>query len=101
MDLPDRVFVLARVPPSGPSEDPMRLYTVPGPDQRPVTPVFTSMIKAASFLEGAQAVGVKVPFDYVFPTEGAQFAVEFAAFTPILDPSAEDFFQAFASTGGD
>ncbi|HYM50592.1 MAG TPA: hypothetical protein VET65_08460 [Candidatus Limnocylindrales bacterium] len=94
MDLPARVFVLARLPLSGAGEDSMRLYQVTGPDQRPLTPVFSSMVKAAAFLEGAQAAGVTVAFDYVFPTEPAQFAIEFAAFTPILDPPAAEFFHA-------
>lgn len=94
VDLPERVFVLARLPAGGPGDGPMRLYTLAGPDQQPLTPVFSSIVRAAQFLEGAQAAGVTIGFDYVFPTAPAQLQSEFAGIQPVLDPAATDFLQA-------
>jgi hypothetical protein len=86
MDLPERVFVLARLPAEGPGEGAMRLYTLDGSRESLRTPVFSSIVRAAQFLEGAQAAGVKIPFDYVFPTTAEQFQGEFAEYEPVLDP---------------
>jgi hypothetical protein len=88
MDLPERLFVLARLPAEGPGEGAMRLYAVAGPGERPRAPVFSSIVKAAQFLEGAQAAGVKIAFDYVFPTTAEQLRGEFAEYEPVLDPDA-------------
>lgn len=93
VDLPERVFVLARLPAGGPGDGPMRLYTLAGPDEQPITPVFSSIVRAAQFLEGAQAAGVKIGFDYVFPATAAQLITEFAAIRPILDPAAEALYS--------
>lgn len=93
MDLPERVFVLARIPARGPGDDPMRLYTLVGHDQQVVTPVFSSIARAATFLEGAQAAGKTLGFDYVFPATAGQFGSEFAGYHPVLDPEAGDFFE--------
>jgi hypothetical protein len=94
MDLPQRVYVLARLPADGPGEGAMRLYTLAGPDQRPLTPVFSSIVRAAQFLEGAQAAGVKIAFDYVFPTSAAQLAADFSAYQTVLDPDSGDLFAS-------
>ena len=51
MDLPERIFVLARLPADGPGEGAMRLYTVAGPKEGRLTPVFSSIVRAAQFLE--------------------------------------------------
>jgi hypothetical protein len=99
MDLPQRLYVLARVPAGGPSELEMNVYSVPGRDGRPVTPAFSRMTKVAEFLQGAQDLGRSVPLDYVFPADGPRFQAEFPAFTIVLDPAAADFFGAGAESG--
>ena len=98
MDLPERIYVLARLPADGPGEGAMRLYTVAGPGERPLTPVFSSIVRAAQFLEGAQAAGVKIAFDYVFPTTAAQLAADFSAYEPVLDPQASEIYTGQGSS---
>ena len=94
MDLPERVFVLARLPADGPGEGAMRLYTVAGPKEGRLTPVFSSIVRAAQFLEGAQEAGVKLAFDYIFPTTPAQLSAEFGAYEPVLDPQPRDLLAS-------
>ena len=94
MDLPERIFVLARLPADGPGEGAMRLYTVAGPKEGRLTPVFSSIVRAAQFLEGAQEAGVKLAFDYVFPTTPAQLSAEFGAYEVVLDPDARELLPA-------
>lgn len=96
MELPERVFVLARLPVGGAGDGPMRLYALSGEQEEPLTPVFSSIVRAAQFLEGAQAAGVTLGFDYVFPASAAQLTTEFAAYRPVLDPAAADFFPPIA-----
>jgi hypothetical protein len=96
VELPERVFVLARMPTAGAGEDPMRLFGVPGPENRLITPVFSSIVKAATFLEAVQAMGRTVGFDYVFPASAAQFEADFSAYVALLDPGAEEFFSLVA-----
>jgi hypothetical protein len=90
MGLPQRVYVLACLPAEGAGEGAMRLYRLARPDGRSLTPVFSSVVRAARFLEGAQQAGVKLAFDYVFPATAAQLAEEFADYEPILDPDVRD-----------
>jgi len=97
VSLPDPVFILARVPEGGPSAERMDLFSLPGPDGRRRTPVFSTMRLAAGFLAQAQELGITVPLDYIFRAAGPDFAPDFPDYTPSLDPSAEAFFQVTAS----
>ncbi len=99
MDLPDPLFILARVPEGGPTEEKMVLFTLTSPDGLRHTPVFSSMQRAASFLANAQELGMRVPLDYIFRAAGAAFWPDFPDYIPTLDPSAEDFFREFAGHG--
>jgi hypothetical protein len=92
VDLPQRLYILARVPSGGPREDQMALYSVPGPDGRPITPAFSRITKVAEFLQGAQDLGRSVPLDYVFPADGPGFQAEFPGYTIVVDPAAAEFF---------
>jgi hypothetical protein len=87
----ERIFVLARVPPGGPTSQSMLLFFVEGPNGGRLTPVFHSMAAAAAFLEQAQALGHRVPLDYVFPLTADRFGEELAGYTPVLEPTAADF----------
>ena len=92
--LPDSLFILARVPEGGPSEERMVLFSLDEPDGRKRTPVFSSMRQAAAFLAEAQELGVRVPLDYIFRATSRAFGPDFPDYAPILDPSAADFFSA-------
>ncbi len=96
MSPPDRLFLLAQVPPGGPAEEPTVLFSIPAPDGRNLTPVFSSMAKAASFLQNAQELRIQVSLDYVFPIDRRQFADEFPDHVPMLDPAADAFFASGA-----
>ena len=98
MDLPERVYVLARLPAEGPGEGAMRIYSLAGGGERPLTPVFSSIVRAAQFLEGAQAAGVKIAFDYVFPTTAAQLAADFGAYQAVLDPQVSEIYTGQGSS---
>ena len=58
-----------------------------------VTPVFSSMLLATTFLDRAQALGASVPLDYVFPAAGARLAADLPEYVPILDIAPDAFFQ--------
>ena len=93
MEAAERIFVLARVPPGGPTSESMLLFSVEGPDGARLTPVFRSMAAAASFLEQAQALGQRIPLDYVFPLTADRFNQELAGYTPVLEPPAAEFLH--------
>jgi hypothetical protein len=92
VELPERVFVLARVPEGGPSEERMVLFSIGDRAGSRRTPVFTSMSRVAAFLEAAQALGFHPRLDYVFPTSAERLALDLNEYTPVLDPEAADFF---------
>ncbi len=74
----------------------MVLFSLPSADGSRLTPVFSTMQRAVGFLQQAQELGRKVAFDYVFRTAGPSFLPLFPEYAPVLDPSAEAFFQASA-----
>jgi hypothetical protein len=72
----------------------MLLFFVEGEDGERRTPVFRSMAAAAAFLEQAQALGHRIPLDYVFPLTADRFHQELGDYTPVLEPPAAQFLPA-------
>ncbi len=93
MSLPERIFVIVLLPETGRDPDRVTLLhrTRAGGDR--LTPVFRSMLLATTFLDRAQALGQKVPLDYIFPVSGVRFAEDLPDYVPLLDISPENFFQ--------
>lgn len=73
---PDRMLLLSRTTTSG----------------EPVTPLFSTLLLATTFLDRAQAAGHAVPLDYIFPASGDRFSQDFPELVPMLDISPEGFF---------
>lgn len=96
MELNATVFVLARVPEGGPTDERMVLCTVDGPDG-PRTPVFSSIRTAADFLTRAQQLGHPVPFDYLFRTDASRLDTDFPEYRPVLDPNADAIYAGTAA----
>jgi hypothetical protein len=100
VELPERLFVIAVVPEGGRNEDRMELYAVPNGSSQPVTPVFSSILLATTFLDAGQQNGHYVNLDYIFPTAGTRFAQDFPDYQPVLDPSPESFWKDLSSENG-
>ena len=96
MSLPKRVFVIVLLPPDGRDPDRLTLLDRAGPAGKRVTPVFSSMLLATTFLDRAQALGSVVPLDYIFPASGERFAEDLPEYAPMLDVSPENFFRVEA-----
>ena len=92
MPLPQRVFVIAVLPESGRDPDRMTLLSLATPGGVRLTPVFSSMQLATSFLSQGQELGYTVRLDYIFPVDGAHFVEDFPDYGPRLDLSPEAFF---------
>ena len=94
MELPERLFVIAVVPEGGRHADQMELYSRPDGSTKRVTPVFSSILLATTFLDRGQQGGHYVNLDYIFPTAGSRFALDFPDYEPVLDPSPDSFWPA-------
>ncbi len=92
MSLPDRVFVIVLLPETGRDPDRMTLLSRTRTTGERLTPVFSSMRLATTFLDQAQALGASVPLDYIFPAAGARLAEDLPEYVPILDIGPEAFF---------
>jgi hypothetical protein len=91
--LPERVFVIVLLPETGRDPDRFSLLERPAGGSRRVTPVFSSMLLATTFLDRAQKLGQPIPLDYIFPASGSRFAEDLPEYAPVLDLSPEAFFQ--------
>jgi len=86
MALPDRVFVI--VVESQGERDPERMPLLGRPDDGGrLTPVFSSMVLATTFLSRAQQAGHFVKLDYIFPADGRRLSEDFPGHEFRLDPS--------------
>lgn len=90
--LPERLFVIVIVPEGGRDTDRMPLLNRRDAAGRRLTPVFSSMRLATTFLSQGQLLGFSVNLDYIFPADGARFTEDFPEYVEQLDPSAESFF---------
>lgn len=94
VDLPERVFIIVLLPETGRDPDQISLLHRAAADGRLLTPVFSSMLLATTFLDLAQKLGHSVPLDYIFPASGRRFSEDLPEYVPVLDISPEAFFQA-------
>ena len=91
MALPERVFVI--VVESQGERDPEHMPLLGRTDHGGrLTPVFSSMLLATTFLARAQAAGHVVKLDYIFPADGRRLSEDFPGHEFRLDPSPEAFF---------
>ena len=91
MALPDRVFliVVAREGERNPDQMPLLNRADGG---RRLTPAFSSMLLATTFLDRAQALGYHVQLDYIFPADTDRLTRDFPDHEFRLDPSPDAFF---------
>src|SRR5438132_11323425 len=88
MALPDRVFVI--VVESQGERDPERMPLLGRPDDGGrLTPVFSSMVLATTFLSRAQQAGHFVKLDYIFSADGRRLTEDSPVHESRLDPSPE------------
>jgi hypothetical protein len=92
MVLPGRIFVIVILPETGRDADRMRLLNRRDTDGIRVAPVFTSMLRATTFLSMGQEMGYTVNLDYIFPVEGSRFGDDFPEYRVELDPHPASFF---------
>ena len=92
--LPERVFVIVLLPETGRDPDRLSLLQRPAGGGRRITPVFSTMLLATTFLDRAQKLGPAIPLDYIFPASGSRFSEDLPEYVPVLDISPEAFFQA-------
>ena len=86
--------MIVLLPESGRDPDRVVLLDRPTAGRERVTPVFSTLLLATTFLDRAQASGHMVPLDYIFPASGERFSQDFPELVPMLDISPEGFFQA-------
>ena len=92
MTLPDRIFVIVIESEAGRDPALMPLLSRSDASGKKLTPAFSSMLLATTFLNQAQALGHYVKLDYIFPADGRRVATDFPGHTIHLDPSPEAFF---------
>lgn len=92
MALPNRIFVIVILAEEGRDPNRMRLLNRSDTDGIHITPVFSSMRGATTFLSQGQERGYTVNLDYIFPVDGGQFADDFPEYRAALDPSPASFF---------
>ncbi len=80
MALPSRIFVIVIASKDGRDPEHMRLLNRSGADGLRITPVFSSMLAATTFLSKAQEMGYTVNLDYIFPAGGSRFADDFPGY---------------------
>jgi hypothetical protein len=91
MPLPERVFVIVVETDGGHDPDRMPLLSRNTRDGR-LSPAFSSLLLATSFLAQAQQLGHYVKLDYIFPADGRRLADDFPGHEFALDLSPEAFF---------
>lgn len=91
MALPDRVFLIVVATDGERDPDKMPLLNRPAGSSR-LTPAFSTMLVATTFLDRAQALGYYVKLDYIFPADTGRLAEDFPGHDFRLDPSPEAFF---------
>lgn len=91
MPLPDRVFVVVVESEGGHDPDKMPLLSQPRAERR-LTPAFSSMALATTFLAQAQELGYYVKLDYIFPADGRRLGEDFPGHDFVLDVSPQAFF---------
>ncbi len=92
MTLPDRIFVIVIESEAGRDPELMPLLSRSDASGKRLTPAFSSMLLATTFLARAQQLGHYVKLDYIFPADGRRVAEDFPGHTIQLDPSPEAFF---------
>ena len=92
MTLPDRIFVIVIESEAGRDPALMPLLSRSDASGNKLTPAFSSMLLATTFLNQAQELGYYVKLDYIFPADGRRVAEDFPEHTIQLDPSPEGFF---------
>jgi hypothetical protein len=95
--LPDRIFVIAIESEAGRDPELMPLLSRSDASGKRLTPAFSSMLLATTFLARAQQLGYYVKLDYIFPADGRRVAEDFPEHTIQLDPSPEAFFGSDSS----
>jgi hypothetical protein len=93
MALPERVYIIVLLAEGGRDPDRMTLLHRSVEGGQRITPVFSSMLHATTFLDQAQKLGQTVPLDYIFPAAGHRFSEDLPEYTPMLDVSPEAFFK--------
>ena len=91
MPLPDRVFVVVVEADGGHDPDKMPLLSQSRAERR-LTPAFSSMALATTFLARAQELGYFVKLDYIFPADGRRLGEDFPGHDFVLDVSPQAFF---------
>jgi hypothetical protein len=92
MLLPERVFLIVVQTEGGRDPDRMPLL-IRNDGDRSVSPVFSSMQHATTFLARAQELGHHVKLDYIFPADGRRLIEDFPGHSFRLDPAPELFFE--------
>ena len=92
--MPERVFVIVLLPEGGRDPDRLSLLQRADAGGRRITPVFSTMLLATTFLDQAQKLGQAVSLDYIFPASGSRFSEDLPEYVPVLDVSPEGFFRA-------
>lgn len=89
--MPERVFVIVVETDGGRDPDRMPLLSRNTRDGR-LSPAFSSLLLATTFLAQAQQLGHYVKLDYIFPADGRRLADDFPDHEFALDLSPEAFF---------
>jgi hypothetical protein len=93
VNLPAEVLLFVVVGDEVDPEAPMTLWTLRDAQGSRLTPAFTSMEAASTFLADALRDRRAVPLDYIFRYESARFPAEYPALELALNPTAAEFFQ--------
>jgi hypothetical protein len=91
MPFPERVFLIVVETEGGRDPDRMPLL-IRNDGDRSVSPVFSSMQHATTFLARAQELGHHVKLDYIFPADADRLTDDFPGQSFRLDPSPDSFF---------
>lgn len=93
MNLPAEVLLFVVVGDEIDPEAPMTLWTLRDALGRRLTPAFSSMPVASTFLADALRERRAVPVDYIFRYDSARFPAEYPALELVLNPTAVEFFR--------
>jgi hypothetical protein len=90
---PERVFVIVVESEGERDPEQMPLLSRTNAGAR-LTPAFSSMLLATTFLARAQELGHQVRLDYIFPADARRLTEDFPGHAFRLDPSPEAYFGA-------
>jgi hypothetical protein len=93
VSLPAEVLVFVVVGDEVDPESPMTLWALRDAQGSRLTPVFSSMAVASTFLADALRDRRAVPVDYIFRYDSGRFPVEYPALELVLNPTAAEFFR--------